>query len=359
VTAGGAILDPSDLVSIDQLIARAIANTEPGLFGWAAAAAGEEVTIARNAIALNRLALVSRTMRDVGSVDTSTTLLGVPLSVPVFMAPVGALSLYHPDGAMGSAQAAAEAGTTAFCGMLVSEPWEDLAATAPGRNFFQLYVGGDRGWLAGIIERIESAGFAGLCVTVDTPVIGRRDRSLVDGFIWSAERHESPFNLARHGGADMTHRKRFTWDEFEWICAHTRLPVIVKGVLNPADAARAVEVGAAAVYVSNHGGRVVDHSVSSIEMLPEVVDAVAGRAQVIVDSGFTRGPEVIKALALGATAVGLGRMQCWGLAVGGRAGVARLLTILRQEIEITMANLGAASVAELTPEFVRWSFPTR
>ncbi len=129
--------------------------------------------------------------------------------------------------------------------------------------------------------------------------------------------------------------------------------------MNPADAARAVEVGAAAVYVSNHGGRVIDHSVSSIEMLPEVVDAVAGRAQVIVDSGFTRGPEVIKALALGATAVGLGRMQCWGLAVGGRAGVARLLAILRQEIEITMANLGAASVAELTPDFVRWSFPTR
>lgn len=351
--------DPSELKSIDQLIALAVANTDPDLFGWAAAAAGEEVTLARNSIALNRLALLSRTMRSVGTVDTSTTLLGVPLSIPVVMAPVGALSLYHPDGAMGSARAAAHAGTSAFCGMLVSEPWEELAATAPGRQFFQLYVGGGEDWLAGIIERVERAGFAGLCVTVDTPMIGRRDRSLVSGFIWSNERFENPYNLVHHGGADMSFRQNFGWDELDWICANTRIPVIVKGILHPADAARAVDGGAAAVYVSNHGGRVVDHSVSTIEMLAEIVEAVDGAAEVIVDSGFTRGPEVLKAIALGARAVGMGRMQCWGLAAGGQAGVAKLLEILHSEIEITMANLGCRTVADLSPDHVRWSHATK
>jgi glycolate oxidase len=353
------IPDPSDLKTIDQLIDRARALTDPGLHAWAAAAAGEEVTIARNATALNRLALVSRVLNDVGTVDTTTTLLGIPMSMPVILAPVGALSLYHDDGAMGSALAATEAGVSAFCSMLVSEPWEDLAATAPGRHVFQLYVGGDRAWLADVIGRIEEAGFAALCVTVDTPVIGRRDRSLVDGFIWSVDRHERPFNLERHGGSNMEFRKRFNWHDFEWLCATSKLPVILKGVLSSADAAMAIEAGARSVYVSNHGGRVIDHSVSAIEVLAEIVDTIGGRAEIIVDSGFTRGPDICKAVALGATAVGLGRMQCWGLAVGGQAGVGRLLSILREEVEITMANLGCARLADLDPGHVRWSFPTR
>jgi isopentenyl diphosphate isomerase/L-lactate dehydrogenase-like FMN-dependent dehydrogenase len=156
---------------------------------------------------------------------------------------------------------------------------------------------------------------------------------------------------------DYSHRARHTWAELAWLCSQTELPVVVKGVMTPGDAIEAVECGAAGVYVSNHGGRVVDHGVSTIEVLAEVVEAVGNRAEVMVDGGFSRGAEVCKALALGARAVGIGRLQCWGLAVGGAAGLLRVLEILRDEIANTMANLGCATVADLTPAHVRWSIP--
>jgi isopentenyl diphosphate isomerase/L-lactate dehydrogenase-like FMN-dependent dehydrogenase len=351
------IEESADFVTIDQIIARARRVTDPALHVWAEAAAGEEVTAARNVIALNAMALIGRVCIDVASVDLTTSFLGVPMAMPVFFAPVGALSLYHPGGALAVARAASAAGVSTFCGMLVADSWEEVAATAPQRHFFQMYVGGDRPWLADVMARVEEAGFAGLAVTVDTPVIGRRDRSLSSGFTWKAG-DDSDRNLARHGGSDMEFRRRFGWAELEWICAHSALPVILKGVLAATDAERAVEAGVKAVYVSNHGGRVVDHGVSSIEVLGEVVAAIDGRAEVLVDSGFMRGPDVIKGLALGARAVGLGRLQCWALAAGGFAAALRLLEILREELEITMGNLGQVSVADMSPKLLRQSHPT-
>jgi isopentenyl diphosphate isomerase/L-lactate dehydrogenase-like FMN-dependent dehydrogenase len=347
--------DPSQWVTIDQVIRRAEAVVEPATHAWAAAGAGQEVTVARNTAALNRLALVPRVLRDVGDVDTGSSFLGVPLAIPVILAPVGALGIYDPDDALAAARAATAAGTSAMCGILASAPWEEVAATAPDRHFFQLYVLGDRPWTSEVLARVEEAGFAGVCVTVDTPVIGRRDRSLESGYTWSLP-PGGPANLERHG-LDYHFRARFTWADLEWLCAQSRLPVAVKGVLTAADAARALECGVNGIYVSNHGGRVVDHEVSTIEVLAEIVDVVAGGAEVMVDSGFTRGAEVCKALALGARAVGIGRLQCWGLAAGGSAGLARVLEILREEIANTMANIGCRTVADLTPDHVRWSIP--
>ncbi len=344
------------LISIDQIIALARERIEPGPHTWADAAAGQEVTASRNVRSLDHLALVPQMLTDVGTVDTTSSFVGVPLSMPVMLAPVGAMSLYHEDGAMGSAQAAAAAETAAMCGMLVSEPWEDLAATSPGRHFFQLYVCGDREWLREVITRVEAAGFAGIVVTVDTPVIGRRDRALTSGFHWSRD-SEDPYNLAQHG-FDMDYRKRVTWSDFEWICETATVPVILKGVLAARDAALAVRAGAAGIYVSNHGGRALDHTISTIEVLAEVVDAVGPKIDVVIDSGFTRGPDVCKALALGAKAVGIGRLQCWALGVGGQAGITRVLQILRDEIETSMANLGVAQVSDLEPDHVRWSIAT-
>ncbi|MDH4115822.1 MAG: alpha-hydroxy-acid oxidizing protein [Acidimicrobiia bacterium] len=348
----------SDFVTIGQLLELARSEIDADLYGWAAAGAGEEVTVARNAQALDSLALVSRIGRNVEAVDTSTSIAAIPQSLPIFLAPVGALSRYHDDGALGAARAAAGAGVSAFCSMLVSEPWEDIAATAPGRHIFQIYIGGDHVWTGDVVDRAIGAGFGALCVTVDTPEIGRRDRSLESGFIWSVDRHERPDNLARHG-KDMSFRTRYTWDDFAWLCEYSDLPVIIKGILHPDDARRAVELGATVVYVSNHGGRVIDHEVSSIEMLAEVADAVAGDAEILIDSGFQRGPEVLKALALGARAVGLGRSQIWALGVGGREGVSRLIEILREEIGTTMANLGVTAPDQLGPGHVRSSSPTR
>ena len=345
--------EPVDFKTIDQVISRAREVVDPGAHVWAAAGAGQGVTLLRNATALNRLALVPRVLRDVAHVDTSSSLVGVPLALPVILAPVGALALYDAGDALASALAATEMSTSAFCGILSTSTWEEVAATAPGRHFFQLYVLGDRSWIGDILGRVEQAGFAGVCVTVDTPVIGRRDRSLEDGFTWSVP-PEGPPNLTRHG-FDYGYRARFTWPDLEWLCEQTHLPVIVKGVMTPADALQALACGAAGIYVSNHGGRVVDHSLSTIEVLGEIVEVVAGEADVVVDSGFTRGAEVCKALALGARAVGIGRLQCWGLAVGGASGLVRVLEILEEEISNTMANIGCRTVGEITPEYVRWS----
>lgn len=347
----------ASLVSIGQIVERARATTDPSAFVWADAAAGEEVTARRNAVALNRLALIPRLLVDVSDIDTTSTFVGVPLALPVVMAPVGALSLFTEGAAVASAAAAAAAGTSSICAMLVSDPWEDVAATAPGRHFFQMYVGGDRRWLTDVIGRVEAAGFAGIVVSADSPVIGRRDRALIDGFTWSHGSHERPDNLAQLG-YDFEYRTRLDWAVLEWICANCSLPVIVKGVLDTGDAHAAVDVGVAGVYVSNHGGRTLDHTVSSIEVLADVVDQVGDAVDVMIDGGFQRGPDVLKALALGARAVGMGRLQCWALSVGGRRGVERTLEILHEEIETSLANLGCPRVSDLSGDRVRWSTPT-
>jgi isopentenyl diphosphate isomerase/L-lactate dehydrogenase-like FMN-dependent dehydrogenase len=347
--------DPGDLTTIDEVIAHAREVIDPAKYEWAAAGAGQGVTASRNTLALNRLALVPHMMKDVSQVDTSTSFLGVPLAFPVMLAPVAALGVYDTGDALSAAQAATTAGISAFCAVLTGADWEEVAATSSGRHFFQVYPMGDRGWHCEIADRVESAGFAGICVTVDSPVIGRRDRSLESGFTWSVTTGELA-GISRHGH-DYAYRPKFTWAELAWLCARTRLPVVVKGVMTAADATEAIDCGVAGVYVSNHGGRMVDHAVSTVEVLAELVEAVDGRAEVAVDSGFTRGAEVCKALALGAKAVGIGRLQCWGLALGGAAGLTRVLEILQDEISTTMANIGAPNIFALTSDHVRWSFP--
>lgn len=345
--------DPSALATIDQVIARARAVLDPGRFAWAAAGAGQGVTKSRNSLALNQLALVPRVMRNVENVDISSSFLGVPLAMPVLLAPVGALELYDEGDGVAAARAAAEMSTAAMISTHGTSPWAEAAATAPGRHFFQLYVFGDRAWTADVLDYVAESGFAGVCVTVDTPVIARRDASIETGFVWRQASDITP-DLARHG-SDESHRTRYSSADLEWLAGRTQLPVIVKGIMSPEDAAAAVAAGAAAIYVSNHGGRVVDHSLSTIEVLGEVVETVGDDIEVVVDSGFTRGAEVVKALALGARAVGIGRLQCWGLAVGGTAGVKRVLEILSDEIAITMANIGCPSVADIGKSHVRWS----
>ena len=350
------LVDLSELKTIDQVIDRARATVEPGAHLWASAGAGQGATTARNRVALDRLALVPRVMRDVTNVDVSSSFVGIPLSIPVMPAPVGALALYDPDDALAAARAATDIGTAAICSTLASSPWEEVAATSPGRHLFQLYVLGDRGWMGEVLTRVEEAGFAALSVTVDSPVIGRRDRSIEDGFTWTVAA-DGPPNLVRHG-MDYSVRPGFTWPDLAWLCAQTDLPVVLKGVMTPDDANQAIECGVSGIYVSNHGGRSVDHAVSTIEVLGPIVESVGDRADVMVDSGFERGTDICKAMALGARAVGIGRLQCWGLAVGGAAGLLRVLEILREELVNIMANLGCATIGDIAPDRVRWSFPT-
>jgi isopentenyl diphosphate isomerase/L-lactate dehydrogenase-like FMN-dependent dehydrogenase len=344
--------EPGDLVTIDQVIARAREVLDPDRYEWAAAGAGQGVTKSRNVLALNRLALVPHMLANVSRVDTSTSFLGVPMALPVVLAPVAAFGLYDPGDALTAAEAASSEGISAFCGVLTGSSWEQVAATAPGRHFFQVYPMGDRAWLGDIVDRVETAGFAGICVTVDSPVVGRRDRSLESGFTWSVPVEGDP-GIVQHGH-DYAFRSKYTWPEVAWLCARTPLPVMVKGLMTPGDAAEAIECGVGGIYVSNHGGRMVDHALSTIEVLAEVVEAVDGRAEVAIDSGFTRGAEICKALALGARVVGIGRLQCWGLAAGA---LPRVIEILHDEIVTTMANIGAPTISALTLDHVRWSFP--
>lgn len=347
--------DPAGIETIDQVVQLAEDSLDPGVHAWAAAGAGQEVTLTRNSLALNSLALVPRVGRDVSTVDTSTRFLGSSLGLPVVLAPVGALAIYDPGDATAAAEAATAAGTSAICSMFTESSWAEVAATAPGRHVLQVYVEGDRAWLGEVVRRVEELNFGGICITLDSPVIGRRDRSLASDYRWS----RNPGSSANYDDspADPRHRARFTWDDLEWVCSQTSLPVVAKGIMSPEDARAAVSSGARAVYVSNHGGRMVDHSLSTIEVLREIVEAVPPEIDVAVDSGFSRGAEVCKAVALGASAVGIGRLQCWGLAAGGRAMLSRVLEILRDEISKTLANIGCRSLADVTPDHVRWSIP--
>jgi len=345
----------ADLNTISQIIARAETAMDPAIYAWTFSGAGEGATALRNNAALDRLALVPSIMNDVSSIDTRTSFLGVPLSLPVMVAPVGTTAMYHPDSAVEVARGATAAGTASFCGNQTTSLWSDVAAVSPGHHFYQLYVFGDRAWLARVVELVEAANFAGICVTVDAPAAARRDFLIESGRDWLADR-QTPINY-QDLSRDDDFKKQFTWPDLEWLCEQTELPVILKGVMRPSEATRALEAGVSAIYVSNHGGRSMDHGLSTIEVLEEIVTAVGPEIEVVVDSGFTRGAEVCKALALGARAVAIGKLQCWALAVGGAAGLTHVLEILQKEIELTMTMLGCRNVGEIGKDHVRWSFP--
>jgi isopentenyl diphosphate isomerase/L-lactate dehydrogenase-like FMN-dependent dehydrogenase len=345
----------AELNTISEVIARAKEVMDPAVYAWTFSGAGEGATALRNNAALDRLALMPAVLKDVSTIDTATSFLGVPLSMPVVMAPVGTSIMYHPESAVEVARGATAAGTASFCGNQTTSRWSEVAAVAPKRHFYQLYVFGDRGWLGQILEVVEAAGFAGICVTVDAPVAARRDFLIESGRDWRTERHEQ-INYAELGRLDAF-KATFTWADLEWLCGQTSLPVILKGVMRPADAAQGLDVGVGAIYVSNHGGRSMDHGLSTVEILEEIVAAVGPGVDVAVDGGFTRGAEVCKALALGARVVGIGKLQCCALALGGAPVLTHVLEILQKEISITMAMLGWRHVGEVARDQVRWSFP--
>lgn len=339
--------DQGSYETIDQVLESARQRLDHGTHTWAAAGAGAGSTVERNQSAIHSLALVPHVGVDVSSVDTATSFAGISQTLPVFLAPVGALALYDGGDSSAAARAAAGAGISAFTSIYTPSSFRSIADTSPGRHVFQLYVMGDRAWQVELLRRVEDAGFGALCVTMDTPVVGRRDASIESGFGWSSDGGPD----IPDPGLDWRYRSEFEWTDLAWLAAQTSLPVIAKGIMTADDAVRAVDSGADVVYVSNHGGRMVDQSLSTIEALPTVVDAIPD-VDVVIDSGFTRGAEVCKAVALGARAVGIGRLQCWALAAGGEVAVSDTLRILHDEIRLTMANVGRRSIDALGPDSV-------
>lgn len=339
--------DEASFETIDQVLRSARERLDPAAHAWAAAGAGAGSTVERNQAAIRSLALVPHVGVDVSDVDTKTSFASLSQAFPVFLAPVGALALYDGGDPGAAARAAARVGISAFASIYTPSTFRSVAATSPGRHVFQMYVMGDRTWQAEVVRRVEEAGFGALCVTMDTPLVGRRDASVESGFRWSSDGGPD----IPDPGLDWRYRSAFTWSDLAWLASRTSLPVIAKGIMTAGDAVRAVESGASVVYVSNHGGRMVDQSLSTIEALPPVVEAIPD-VDVVIDSGFTRGAEICKAVALGARAVGIGRLQCWALAAGGETALTDTLRILHEEVRLTMANIGRCSIGDLGPDSV-------
>ena len=305
-----------------------------------------ETTLRRNRLALDSLALRQRVLVNVADVDIKTTLLGQKLKLPVFIAPVGNfLQLADPRGAIAVAKAAVSRGTTAFISTAAKPSLEAVAKEVGAPLLFQLYIRSDRAWVKDILQRAKAAGYRAICVTVDRAYYSRRERDVINRF------------LMRESGGDPRYQASLNWDDLAWMKQCTGLPMILKGIATGEDARLAVEHGVDVVYVSNHGGRQLDHAQASIEVLPEVVEAVDGRAEVLMDGGIMRGTDVLKALALGASAVGVGKLQGLALAAAGEAGVARMLEILELEIRTMLGLMGLTSIKDLDPSWVRQTMP--
>ena len=347
------------LVNVDDFEAAARERLDPGAYGYMAGGAGDEHTLRANSAAFARWDLRPRVLVDVGGVSAATTVLGTEVTLPVLIAPTAFQRLANPEGELPMARAAAAAGTVMTLSTLSSVTPAELAAAAPGAaQWFQLYWSRDRAFTQELVEGAVEAGFSALMLTVDLPVAGRRERDVRAGFALPDDlplpnlpislRRED-FHTALHEAVDDT----LTWRDLEWLHSVSSLPLVVKGILTAEDALLAAEHGAAAVVVSNHGGRQLDGVPATLEVLPEVVEAVGERVEVFLDGGIRRGVDVLKALALGARAVLSGRAVLWGLAADGEQGATQVLSLLRKEIELGLKLLGCPSPDAVTRGHVR------
>lgn len=340
-----------NLLDYERVAAERIA---PGPLAYFTGGAGDEVTLRDNRAAFARQAIVPRVMRDVSSIDTSVELFGRRWPTPIWLAPTALQRMAHPDGELATARAAAARGVTMAVSTSASTDIVDIAAVG-GPRWFQVYLLADLGARRALVERAVTNGYEALLLTVDLARIGRRERDLRIGFR-IPEGVEIP-NVAIAAGvapaevASVSFVDRLTWADLEWL-AGFGLPVVVKGILHPDDARLAIEHGAAGIGVSNHGGRQLDAAIASLDALPRIAEVVDRRVPILLDGGVRRGTDVLISLAMGATAVGIGRPVIWGLAVDGEAGVGSVLDLLTKELENAMALAGSASIADLREELL-------
>ncbi|QOG17775.1 MULTISPECIES: alpha-hydroxy acid oxidase [Bradyrhizobium] len=325
--------------NLHEFVRKARANLNQNAWDYIVGAAETETTMRRNRMALDEIAFRPRVLRDVRKVDGSVEQFGRRMRLPVVLAPVGALEIFDPDGAASVARAA---GTFGAAHMLssVSEPGlEKTAEAAPDAlRLYQLYVRGDDAFVADVVARSEKNAYAAFCLTVDTAHYSRRERDI-------AKRYVRESRLRATGG---DYQKGLEWRTVKMIKDKFKIPLILKGIATAEDALIALDHGVEWIYVSNHGGRQLDHGRGAMHVLPEIVEAVKGRAKIMVDGGFCRGTDIVKAVAAGADLVGIGRLQCWALAAAGEAGVTRMLELLEDEVLRCLGLLGATSFAEVS-----------
>jgi 4-hydroxymandelate oxidase len=353
--------------TIAEFEAAARERLDPVHYDYYAGGAQDEITLAENESAFRKLRLLPRVLRGSDKRDLSVELLGSRSSMPILVAPTAFHRLAHADGELATARAAALAGTIMIVSMASTTAIEDIAAAArevapDPALWFQLYLQPDLEFTEAIVRRAETAGVQAFVVTVDSPVLGRRERDDRNDF------HDLPSGLVvenlrnvgenRSGGnashvRDIVMSAGLSWEHIAWLRSKTKLPVLIKGVLHAEDARLAVHHGVAGIVVSNHGGRQLDTVPATIDVLPEIAAAVGGAMPVLLDGGIRRGTDVVKALALGADAVGVGRPIVWGLAAGGREGVSQVLELLREDFDEALAQCGGRRPADLTPDQVR------
>jgi 4-hydroxymandelate oxidase len=329
----------------------------PAVWDYIEGGAGEETTLRANRAAFQRRVLLPRVLVDITRLDPTTQVLGQTVSAPFYVSPTAYHGAIHPHGECGTARAASAAGVLAVFSTLSTASLEEIAEAAPaGPRWFQLYLQPEFATSQRLVERAERAGYSALVLTVDMPVLANRDRQTRTGFAVDASPRlgngadiVGPSRSPEARGRVFTLRSETSagWDIIERLGRITRLPIVVKGVLTGEDARRAVEHGARAVVVSNHGGRQLDAAPASLDALPEVVEAVGSRAEVYLDGGVRRGSDILMALALGARAVGVGRPILWALGVGGEAGVARILSLLKLDVVTSMALTGRRRISEV------------
>ncbi len=330
-------------VNLFEYEAQAREKLQQNTFDYFAGGANDEKTLQENHEAFDRIKLLPRVLVDVSQRDTSTIVLGQKLSFPVMVAPMALQRMAHPDGEVAVARAVGNAGTVMILSTLASSTIEEVAAAATGPLWFQLYFR-NREMSKDLVQRAEKSGYKAICLTVDVPALGRRERDVRNQFMLLGAG-----SATGQQGPDAS----LTWKDVDWLRSLTKLPIVLKGVHRTDDAIRAVEHGAAGIVVSNHGGRQLDTVPAGIEMLPEIAETVGHQIEVYVDGGIRRGTDILKALALGARAVLLGRPVLWGLTLDGEAGARRVIELLRAEFDLAMALTGAPTVKEIDRSLVR------
>jgi isopentenyl diphosphate isomerase/L-lactate dehydrogenase-like FMN-dependent dehydrogenase len=338
-----------DFMNLHEIVHKARQNLNQNAWDYIVGGVETETTLRRNRMALDTIAFRPRVLRDVSKVDTSTEILGRKLRLPIVLCPVGTLESFHPEGAAPVVKAVAEFGVAHMLSSVCDPGLEGVAKAAPeALRMFQLYVRGDAAWVDDYVARAIANKYAAFCLTVDTAHYSRRERDI-------AKRH---ITGGRRRASGREFQEALDWRTVERIKKNFNIPLAIKGIATAEDAKIALDHGVDFVYVSNHGGRQLDHGRGSTDVLPEIAEAVAGRAKIIIDGGYYRGSDIVKAIALGANLVGLGRMQCYGLAAAGQVGIVRMLELLEDEVMRSMGLLGVTSLGKLDPSYLHAAAPT-
>jgi glycolate oxidase len=339
---------PGDFLNLHEIVAKARQNLNQNDWDYIVGGAESETTLRRNRMALDSIALRPRVLRDVSNVDASVRAFGRKLRLPLVFAPVGSLESFHAAGAESVVRAAEAFGVGHMLSSVCDPGLEDLAKAAPGAlRLYQLYVRGDEAWVDDHVARAIAHGYTAFCLTVDTAHYSRRERDIAKRFVTAGRRRVQ--GRAFQAGLD--------WRTVKRIKSKFDIPLAIKGIATAEDARIALDHGVEWIYISNHGGRQLDHGRGTLDVLPEIVESVAGRAKILIDGSICRGTDIVKAIAAGADLVGVGRMQCFGLAAGGEAGVLRLLELLEDEVQRCLGLLGAARFAELDRSYLHPAVP--